>query len=175
MKLFQLLKQVAEQAQENATPLPQPEQLREIWHGISYSFGEFTLLSPLAEVSEIAPCPQISLLPGVKPWVRGVANVRGSLITVIDLAAYLGLRPPQVHQNCRVLVINQPGLMAGVLVDEVHGLRHFDFADRIEQLQIEETALTPYIKGGFPEQGQQRLVLSLFDLAETQEFLNIAA
>lgn len=175
MKLFNLLQQIAEQAQQHATPLPQPDKIREIWTGISFCFHEIELLVPLSEISEIAPCPNFSLLPGVKPWARGVANIRGNLITVIDLAAFLGLRSPSANNKGRVLVINQPGLMAGILVDEIHGLRHYDYETQIEQVMIDEPILAPYVAGGFIEKEQQRIVLSLSKLTQSSEFINIAA
>lgn len=175
MKPFQLIQEIAKQAQENASPLPQPERMRQIWDGISYQFGGIELVSPLAEISEISPCPPISLLPGVQQWVRGIANIRGNLITVVDLAAFLELRPPSINKNSRIMVINKAGVMAGVLVDEVYGLRHYDYATQIEQITLDEPKLIPYVKGGFATDEQEKIVLSLFSLIQSQEFINIAA
>jgi len=175
MKLFNLLQQIADQAQQHATPLPQPDQIKQIWNGISFCFNDIEMLVPIEEISEIAPCPDFSLLPGVKPWARGVANIRGNLITVIDLAAFLGLRSPIASNKGRVLVINQPGLMAGILVDEIHGLRHYDYTSQTEHVTIDEPIIAPYVAGGFIEHEQQRIVLSISKLTQSNEFINIAA
>lgn len=169
------MREIAAQAQENAAPLPQPERIREIWNGISYQFGGIELLSPLTEISEIAPCPSISLLPGVQPWVRGIANIRGNLITVVDLASFLELRPPTINKNSRIMVVNQADLMLGILVDEVHGLRHYDYAKQIEQITLDKPKLAPYVKGGFAFDEQEKIVLSLYSLVQAEDFLNIAA
>ncbi len=175
MKFFKLLQTIATQAHENATPLPQPDKVREIWHGISYRFGKINLISALSEIQEVAPCPHISLLPGVKPWVRGVANVRGSLITIIDLAAFLDLRAPTVQKSSRILVINQSGLMAGLLVDEVHGLRHLDQTKKVENHTSNDPKLSPFLTAGFADDSQEYHVLSLPKLVHSQAFMNIAA
>ncbi|MCF6217334.1 MAG: chemotaxis protein CheW [Gammaproteobacteria bacterium] len=175
MNFFQLLQEIAARAHENATPLPQPDKARKIWHGISYRFGKINLISALSEIQEVAPCPHISLLPGVKPWVRGVANVRGSLITIIDLAAFLDLRAPTAQKNSRILVINQSGLMAGLLVDEVHGLRHLDQTKKVENHASNDPKLVPYLTAGFMDDSQEYHVLSLPKLAQSQAFMNIAA
>ncbi len=176
MKVFQLLQDIAAQSREHAVPLPQPGKARKVWHGISYRFAGINMMSALSEVCEVAPCPQVSLLLGVKPWVRGVANIRGNLITVIDLAAFLDLRAPTTNKNSRILIVNQAGLMAGLLVDEIHGLRHLDEATKIETPALDEAKLAPYITTGFAGSAQEEhLVLSLSGLVQTQLFMNIAA
>ncbi len=176
MKFFQLLQDIAEQSRKNAVPLPQPGKARKIWHGISYRFADINMMSALSEVCEVAPCPAVSLLPGVKPWVRGVANIRGNLITVIDLAAFLDLRAPTTNKNSRILIVNQAGLMAGLLVDEIHGLRHLDETAKIENPMLDEVNLAPYITAGFTSDKQEEhLVLSLLALVQSQLFMNIAA
>ncbi len=176
MKFFQLLQNIAAQSRKNAVPLPQPDKVRKIWHGISYRFAGISMMSALSEVCEVAPCPAVSLLPGVKPWVRGVANIRGNLITVIDLAAFLDLRAPTTNKNSRILIVNQAGLMAGLLVDEIHGLRHLDEAARIENTVPNDVKLAPYITAGFAGSKQEKhLVLGLLGLVQSQLFMNIAA
>ncbi len=176
MKTFKLLQQISDQAKENATPLPQSQRAREIWNGISYKFANIELMSELSEVAEIASCPRITLLPGVKKWVRGVANIRGNLITIIDLAAFLELRSPvALNKRSRIIVVNKSGMMAGLLVDEVFGLRHHDCSARNAQAAFEETKLTPYINGSFLEKEQEKIILSLLDLIRSPKFMDIAA
>ncbi|VAW89757.1 type IV pili signal transduction protein PilI [hydrothermal vent metagenome] len=176
MKFFQLLQDIAAQSRQNAVPLPQSDQVRKIWHGISYRFAGIDMMSGLSEVCEVASCPPVSLLLGVKPWVRGVANVRGNLITVIDLAAFLDLRAPTTNKNSRILIVNQTGLMAGLLVDEIHGLRHLDETTKIENPVPSEAKLAPYIAAGFVgSEQEEHLVLSLLGLVQSQLFMNIAA
>ena len=50
------------------------------------------LLLPLAQAGEIFPLRALLKLPHAKPWMTGVAQLRGDLYTVIDMAAFLGLR-----------------------------------------------------------------------------------
>jgi twitching motility protein PilI len=177
MTPFELLQKIANEAMANAAPLPQPQAIKRPWDGIYYRFAKFSLLTPLNEISEIVPCPPLSQIPGVKSWARGIANVRGNLITVIDLAAFLGQRPTQLTPRSRILVINQAGLMSGLLVDEVFGLRHFDYDTQIEEITVPDPALIPYVQGGFVDSDtdQQRIVLSIQILTQTTEFMTIAA
>jgi len=86
------------------------------------------LLFPLAEAGEIFQPGALLEVPHVRPWFLGVANLRGALTGVIDLAGFLGLRervPPAVREQARVVAFN-PALEinAALLVDRLAGLRN---------------------------------------------------
>jgi twitching motility protein PilI len=86
------------------------------------------LLLPLAQAGEIFPLRALLKLPHAKPWMAGVAQLRGDLYTVIDLAAFLGLRAPQAVDPAAPegqLVMLAPALQvnAALRVDRLAGLR----------------------------------------------------
>ncbi len=86
------------------------------------------LLLPLAQAGEIFPLRALLKLPHAKPWMTGVAQLRGDLYTVIDLAAFLGLRAPQAVDPAAPegqLVMLAPALQvnAALRVDRLAGLR----------------------------------------------------
>ncbi len=88
------------------------------------------LLLPLAQAGEIFPLRSLLKLPHAKPWLTGVAQLRGDLYAVIDLAAFLGLRAPQVDSAAPGaaegrLVMLAPSLQvnAALRVDRLAGLR----------------------------------------------------
>jgi twitching motility protein PilI len=68
----------------------------------------------------------LTRVPGSREWIRGLANVRGQLLPVIDLKQYLGSGATQAGRNTRVVVVNHRGIPAGLLVDEVLGFRRFN-------------------------------------------------
>jgi len=86
------------------------------------------LLLPLAQAGEIFPLRALLKLPHAKPWMAGVAQLRGDLYTVVDLAAFLGLRAPQANDPTAPdgqLVMLAPALQvnAALRVDRLSGLR----------------------------------------------------
>lgn len=86
------------------------------------------LLLPLQHAAEIfAPVPTTTV-PYTKPWMLGVANLRGGLHTVIDLAQFLGLREGRAEGLGGRLVALNPELNinAALLVDKLLGLRGED-------------------------------------------------
>jgi len=83
------------------------------------------LLTLLPDLKEIMYVPgAITHVPGVQPWMRGIANIRGSLLPVVDLQMFLCGTEQSVTAQSRVLVIDRGGIVVGLQVPVVHGLRH---------------------------------------------------
>ena len=108
-----------------AADLPLQETRLQTWSGIGFRMAEHWFVAPMGEVAEVLQEPRLSRIPGVKPWVAGVANLRGRLLPVMDLCGFLGLGLSVVRKQRRVLVLDHEELFAGLLVDEVVGLQHF--------------------------------------------------
>ncbi len=87
-------------------------------------------LFPLHQAGEIFPASAVLKLPYTQPWFVGVANLRGSLIAVVDWALFLGLRPrPAVveggREQARLLALSPAlGSQCALRVDKLAGLRH---------------------------------------------------
>lgn len=89
--------------------------------------GGRNYLLPLAQAGEIFSWPGVLRVPYTSNWFWGVANLRGNLAGVVDLAAYLGHpieRTEQSLQEVSLLAIN-PALQVNValVVDRLQGLR----------------------------------------------------
>jgi purine-binding chemotaxis protein CheW len=89
---------------------------------------------PVADVREIVPLPEITALPGLPPWLVGLAQVRGELIGVVDLAEVLGAGNARAHV---MAVIEDPKGPVGLACTSVLGFRDIyedelatDFAPR---------------------------------------------
>jgi len=170
----QLLAQIERRAQARARALPRQEAARRLWPGIAFRVRGQRLVAPLAEVSEILYYPPLTRVPGTKPWVCGIANVRGNLLPIMDLKGYLYGEQTPTHRRARVLVVSHRGLAAGLLVDEVLGLRHFDEADRLAEVPEADEPLRPYLRRGYRDEEGSWPVFSMFRLAENPLFLQAA-
>ena len=100
------------------------------WVGIGFRLGAERFVTSRADVREILPIPdQVTRVPGAKPWLRGIANLRGQLLTVVDLKSFLGAGAPTGDRQARVLVVASREVPTGLIVDEVIGFRRFGSAD----------------------------------------------
>lgn len=92
---------------------------------LGIQIGEELWLAEMADIGEVLPVPPLTAVPLTKPWYCGVANVRGSLFSVVDLAAYLGRDGAARGSRSRVLLIAQKhAFNTGLLVSRVLGLRN---------------------------------------------------
>ena len=103
--------------------LPAQKQIVEARKLIAFSLLGHNYLIPLNEVSEILELPESTKLPRVKSWVTGLANVRGRLLPIIDLAAFLGGSLTSAVRDRRVLVLDINNVYVGVAVDAVQGIK----------------------------------------------------
>ena len=159
---------------KSAKGLPQEIEVKEMWDGIGFRIGEIYMIAPLDQVNEILYYPNITLVPGTMPWVKGLANIRGSLLPVMDLQRYLGQPAIHLRQHSRIMVINQGEMTAGLLVDEVMGLRHFEPEERVSRIKKLDPEIKAYVRGAF-RQGD--IIWHLFDmsvLASDPEFYKVA-
>jgi len=83
----------------------------------------------LADAGEVIAVPPIAVVPLTKPWFVGVANIRGNLYSVVDLAVFLGREGPAPHGSgvqARMVVFGPRAgdLKTGVIVERVLGLRN---------------------------------------------------
>jgi purine-binding chemotaxis protein CheW len=101
-----------------------------------------------AFVSEVARVPSITATPHVPAWVRGVASLRGDIVSVVDLRIFLGLEPTSLHAG-RLLVVRLPGeeFAAGLLVDRVDQIANLPAGDVQLPVSPIEGALAPYLAG----------------------------
>ena len=158
----------------HAHGLPQQEETEEEWIGIGFRLGEMLLVAPLGEVAEILTPPPLSRVPRTKTWVCGIANVRGNLMPIMDLQAFLYDQPASLNRRSRVLVVNHSGVYSGLVVDAVLGLRHFREDQRSDELPGDDERLHQFMTSAFRAGDQHWGVFSMYDLAETPQFLQAA-
>jgi twitching motility protein PilI len=146
------------------------------WVGVAFRMSAENFLVAREETREVLGFPaSVTRVPGAKPWIRGMANVRGQLLPIVDLRAFLGGGITSVTRSSRVLVANHREVPAGLLVDEVQGFRRF--ADNEFGATVPPTIIRceRYLAGAFRRGADSFPVFSLRSLLESTEFLQAAA
>jgi len=171
-----LLHAIEQRARQNAAGLPQQTEVRTTWAGIGFRLSGQHYLAPMKEVTEILTPPQLTWVPGARPWVLGVANVRGTLLPIMDLQGFLAGRPEPGGRRERILVVAHKGITVGLRVDEVLGLRHFfEESFRNEVPQESANAAGPYLRGSYRQAEREWAVFSLHTLVQDPGFMQVAA
>jgi twitching motility protein PilI len=174
-ELILLLQEIERRSLEHAAGLRQEDDVTNVWEGVLFSVGGERFATPLNEVKEILNFPSvITSVPGARKWVRGVANVRGNLLPILDLQVFLGGKSITVGRRTRVLVVDHDGLFAGLMIGELLGMKHFD-VDSYQQNSDPKQAITKYTDGFFSLEGEQWPVFSMRALVEDPAFQVAAA
>jgi purine-binding chemotaxis protein CheW len=137
-----------------------PEPVREMAQFVTFSLAGTEYAVPIHNVTEIAYTPEVTSLPNVPHWIRGVANLRGDLVSLIDLRVFFGLEQAPHSDSSRMLVgrTTNEDLSAGLLVDRAHGIRYLPVDEIDKPTAGIESEIAPYLYGAFDE-GEHLLIL----------------
>jgi purine-binding chemotaxis protein CheW len=85
--------------------------------------GEEYAISIL-QVTDIIECGAVTKVPGTPPWIRGVHNLRGAVVPVIDLAVKFGMPATVItRRTCIVIIelhVDDESMIMGVMADAVN-------------------------------------------------------
>ncbi|GAB3112985.1 chemotaxis protein CheW [Aestuariicella hydrocarbonica] len=171
---FQTLVNLALQSRRSAKGLPSQVDIKPHWSGVGFELLGRRFVAPMGEVSEMLEVPHYTRLPGVQPWVRGVANVRGRLLPVCDLAVFFGDRINSSRKQQRILVLENEDLYTGVLVDQVFGMQHFPVDTYTSEVSNEHPQAATFSEGCYLNDGVEWTVFSPAKLSADAQFLNAA-
>lgn len=170
---LQLLQDIRQSTFKNAASLPHKEEVQVQWQGLGFLVGGVRLVSAIGEVAELLQVPRLTSLPAVKSWVKGIANVRGRLIPVIDLHQFLGLPTTLPSSQWRVLVIEDNDLVAGLIVEQSLGMQHFSEDSYEEGVSDGLDTLSPFVRGAFRHGGRVFHEIELKAILRNEEFFNV--
>jgi purine-binding chemotaxis protein CheW len=135
-----------------------------------FDAGGRTFAVSAAEVREVVPFRQPTRLPGAPLHVSGIVNLRGTVVTVIDLAKRLGLSPSTSENRCIVL-LNRAGRPVGLMVDNVQDVIVVN-DDMIEQSRREVSQSFPELSRGIVRLQNGHVVLLDAGLLITQVLIS---
>jgi twitching motility protein PilI len=142
------------------------------WDGVVFRLGSHFLTCRIDQIDEIIAFPPFYPIPGTKDWLLGVANVRGNLAPVSDLGWYLfGSRTP-VTARTRLILTRIQGRLAGIVVDEVFGQRHFHTDDLVASDEWADTELAELVNQDFPTNEQCWGVFRMDELQRRNDFMD---
>lgn len=98
------------------TATPAAEDLLQL---VVFTVGDEEYALPVHRVESIITAPDITRVPGAGPYVKGVHNLRGRVISIIDLRSRLGVPPRPAEAGSRVLVVGEGETTVGLEVDSV--------------------------------------------------------
>ena len=102
-------------------------------------------------VREVYPLENLTLLPCTPAFVLGIVNIRGEILSIIDLKKFFDLPEKGLTDLNKVVVLESEAMVFGVLADAIVGTRRIPFAEIQPSLPTLTGVRDAYLKGVTPE------------------------
>jgi purine-binding chemotaxis protein CheW len=86
-------------------------------HIVGFRVGRETYGVPITALHEIVRVPEITAVPDAPEYMEGVINLRGKIVSVIDLRKRFGQTVKEFNRQNRILVVEHKGRLSGMIVD----------------------------------------------------------
>jgi chemotaxis signal transduction protein len=159
----------ADLTSEPVEPLRTPDVAVSTAH-VVFHLGSRTMAIPLAAVSEIARPPKVTRLPHVPAWVLGISNLRGDIVSMLDLEGFLSGKVGRSSHEQRMLALRPAGdeVRTAVLVDRVDGIQAFEDARISRVTRGYDAEVAPYARGLYQVEDDLVVVLDADRLLQSK-------
>jgi len=166
---FDRLRSQAEEIRARAAPVPLAHEYIEYWYGAAFEVLGTRCVASMKEARKVVDLTPTISIPGVKTWVRGLANIGGRVLAIADLSSFLS--GGRVTSNGKqALVISGRGMHCGIVIDASFGGVRFPVNDlRDEQGDVD--ALKPFISGVFTSEAGDYAVFNIDRLLNHPDFM----
>lgn len=110
---------------KRAAILAQPLQIETdcgvVLSGLGFLLSDEQYIIDATFVSEVIPLREFTSLPCCPPFILGIINLRGRILSIINLKAFLNLPPKGITNLNRLIIVKYQQIEIGLLVDEVVG------------------------------------------------------
>jgi len=115
---------------------------------ITFSLQNTQLALPLSSALEIGHQPIITPLFNLPDWVLGVSNIRGEVVSIVDLKTYFNLPPSGPKRGGHLIIVHNREMKVGMLVDRIMGILSLDRIDTdIQECPHREDEISSFISG----------------------------
>lgn len=143
---------------------------------IVFKQGDEEYALHIDQIKEVVITPNITRMPQTPPYIKGVANIRGNIIAIIDLEDKFNLKRSdnQTLSHNYTLVVESDDFKMGILVREVpntHTISEADFDDSVNI--INDSAMDgDYIKGIIKTDGRLIILIDIFKVINQEVLIN---
>ena len=165
---FDALASMAASIEANGAPVPLAHSYVEYWHGAAFEVLGVRCVASMKEARKVVDLTPTIPVPGVKQWVRGLANIGGRVLSIADLSAFLS-SGERGSAGKQALVISGRGIHTGLVIDASFGGVRFPAAELRHDREV-PAQLSPYVTGVFSADEGDYAVFSIERLLQDADF-----
>lgn len=126
---------------------------------VVFGLNEQKYALPINSVSEIIRIMEVTKVPNMEHYYKGIINLRESIVPVMNLSLRLGLEESEISKDSRIIVVEKNNLKLGLTVDSVYSVTPYskDHVEKPESVSGEEQ----FISGIVHQENDMILLLDL--------------
>ena len=128
---------------------------------ITFRLGSDRYGVSLSMVREIQRAGRITPVPTAPDFVSGVINLRGSILSVVDIRVFFNLPSVVMGEKTRILVVEDEGLIMGILVERVDEIVDVSMEGVKPPLSLDKGITEDYIQGIATHRGEMLIIIDL--------------
>ena len=140
---------------------------------LSFSLGKEEYCIDILKVQEIRGYELATPIPNTPAYMKGVINMRGIVVPIIDLRIKLNLASIEYNQFTVVIILSIRGRIVGVVVDSVSDVLGLQAEDIKEAPQLGAAIKTDYIDGLVTIDGRMLIIVDIEKLVEAEEIIQV--
>lgn len=125
------------------------------------------------QVQEVLRYSEIAPVPGAPPYVLGIINLRGNVVTVIDTRHRFGLSSGEVTDNTRIVIIEADKHVVGILVDSVAEVVYLRQSEIETAPNVGNDDSAKFIQGVCHKNGELLILIELAKLLTDEQWSEI--
>ncbi|MBF0152591.1 MAG: purine-binding chemotaxis protein CheW [Magnetococcales bacterium] len=119
----------------------------EVLDVIEFSLNEEIYALELLCIREVYPLKEITELPGVPPFVAGLVNVRGQILSVNDIRTFFDMPRTGSSDKSRIIILHSQSMELGILADAIMGIRRIPKREILPSLPTLTGIRAEFLKG----------------------------
>ncbi|MEJ1464882.1 MAG: chemotaxis protein CheW [Candidatus Sedimenticola sp. (ex Thyasira tokunagai)] len=125
------------------------------------------------QVQEVLRLSEIAPVPGAPPYVLGIINLRGNVVTVIDTRSRFGLNPGEISNSSRIVIIEAEKQVVGILVDSVAEVIDLHLSEVEPAPNVGNQESSKYIQGVATVNNRLLILVDLNKLLTDDEWVEV--
>jgi len=141
----------------------------ELQRFLEFSLGLEDYAIPLLSVREVISVPETTPIPKAPPHFLGIMNLRGQVISVVDLRTKLKIKPKENNHEESVIIVDINGMNLGIVVDSINKVLAFTTEEVNDVPEIESQVNAEYIKGVYRKEDALTVLLDVAKVLDLKD------
>ncbi|MEH6556595.1 MAG: chemotaxis protein CheW [Oceanicoccus sp.] len=137
---------------------------------VTFRLGKETYGVNVMQVQEVLRYTEIAPVPGAPPYVLGIINLRGNVVTVIDTRHRFGLPAGDISDQTRIIIIEADNTVTGILVDMVAEVVYLSQSEIESAPNVGSDESSRFIHGVCQKNNELLILVDLNKLLTEQEW-----